>query len=373
MVRAARPLRRSPMAYPHKSQKIAQTIEGWLADGRFKAGDRFPSDQELAREFRVNHVTVRTALKRFVDAGVLERRVGAGTIVRDPNAVGPVALVASGGVALAIPDATHSFFSEILHAVEGVVLGTGKPLLFGHTWELVPREQQVVTTWLAQGIRRMILTPASLEPAFYASLLEQGVRLVFVDRQIQGLDVPSITSRDEQGMAAVLRFLVESGHRKVVHLAGPAAIWTGRARREAFARLAAQAGLAATEAEIVQAGYFPEDGHRATLALLDRGERPDALVAANDPAAVGAIRALNERGLRVPEDVTVTGYGDTDLGRNFGLTTVRQFPERMGGEAVRLVLGTQPVGAADSLELQPELVVRASSATPRRQLRAGGV
>jgi LacI family transcriptional regulator len=351
------------MAYPHKSQKIADTIAGWFAEGRFKPGDRFPSDQELARQFGVNHVTVRTALKRFVDGGFLERRVGAGTIVRDPRPSG-VPSPASAGVALSIPDATHSFFSEILRAVEGVLLGTGRPLLFGHTWELAQREEQVVTTWLGQGIRRMILTPPSLEPAFYVTLIEKGVRLVFVDRRVDGVDVPSITSRDEQGIAAVVRFLIDFGHRKIVHLGGPATIWTGRLRREAFARAANEAGLGADEAHVVSAGFFIEDGYRATLALLEAGAKPDALVAANDPVAVGAIRALNERGLRVPEDITVTGYGDTDLGRNFGLTTVRQFPERMGSEAVRLVLGSQPIGAADSIELSPELVVRSSSAAP---------
>ena len=68
--------------------------------------------------------------------------------------------------------------------------------------------------------------------------------------------------------------------------------------------------------------------------------------------------------MRVPEDVRVTGYGDTDLGRNFGLTTVRQFPDRMGTEAIRLVLGTEPLTAADSVDLTPELVVRASAGTP---------
>ena len=73
------------MAFPHKSQKIAETIAGWFEEQRYRPGDRFPSDQELARQFGVNHVTVRTALKRFVEPGWLERKVGAGTVVRDPK------------------------------------------------------------------------------------------------------------------------------------------------------------------------------------------------------------------------------------------------------------------------------------------------
>jgi LacI family transcriptional regulator len=106
-------------------------------------------------------------------------------------------------------------------------------------------------------------------------------------------------------------------------------------------------------------------GYRATWALNRAGGPPAAIVAANDPAAVGAIRALQESGLRVPQDVSVTGYGDTDLGRNFGVTSVRQFPDRMGSEAIRLILGNGRVGAKDSIELMPELQVHNSSAPPR--------
>jgi DNA-binding LacI/PurR family transcriptional regulator len=358
------------MAYPHKSQKIAETIARWFAEGKYRPGDRFPSDQELAREFGVNHVTARTALKRFVDAGLLERRVGAGTVVRDPqdtkrkeDSTNP----ASRGVALAVPDATHSFFSELLRAVEGALLGSGRPLLFGHTWELGQREEQVVAAWLAQGVRRMVLTPPVSEGRFYNSLLDQGVRLVFVDRRVEGVDVPSIVSKDEEGMAAVVRYLLQLGHRSLCHLAGPASIWTARQRKETFERTAREGGLGAGDLEVLTAGYYIEDGYGAMSRRLAAGPPPPAVVAANDPVAVGAIRALQERGVRVPEDVTVTGYGDTDLGRNFGLTTVRQFPDRMGTEAIRLVLGTQPLSAGDSIDITPELVIRNSTTTTTGQ------
>ncbi len=329
------------MAYPHKSQKIADTIAGWFADQRYKPGDRFPSDQELARQFGVNHVTVRTALKRFVDAGYLERRVGAGTVVRDPRERKSTETGAAAGVALAIPDATHSFFSELLRAVEEALLPSGRPLFFGHTWELGKREEQVVGAWLAQGVRRMVLTPPVSEGTFYQGLLDKGVRLVFVDRRVEGVDVPSIVSKDELGMEALVRHLVGLGFRRLCHLAGPASIWTARQRQSSFQRCTAEAGLTAQEIEVLPAGYYIEDGYAAMSRRLQQGPPPEVVLGANDPVAVGAIRALQERGLRVPEDVRVTGYGDTDLGRNFSLTTVRQFPDRMGTEAIRLVLGTE--------------------------------
>ncbi len=359
------------MAFPHKSQKIAETIARWFEEQRYRPGDRFPSDQELAREFGVNHVTVRTALRRFVDQGLLERKVGAGTVVRDPKARSEAeARGANPAVAIAIPDATHSFFSELLRTVEGALHGTGRPLMLGHTWELAQREEQVVNAWISQGVRRMVLTPPVSEGHFYNRLVSQGVRLVFVDRRVESVDVPSIVSRDEVGMAQVVKYVVGLGHRRLVHLAGPVGIWTARQRRDSFARSAREAGLSEQSVEILPAGYYIEDGYTAMVRRLQSGTPPDAVVGANDPVAVGAVRALEERGLRVPEDVTVTGFGDTDIGRNFGLTTVRQFPDRMGSEAIRLMLGIEPLSARDSIELVPELVVRTPSPSVSRTIRA---
>ncbi len=345
------------MAYPHKSLKIAETIATWFAEKKYRPGDRFPSDQELAKQFGVNHITVRTALRRFVEAGWLERKVGAGTVVRDPAAQ-PRSGQGLDGVALSLPDATHSFFSELLRGVEEALLGTTRPLLFGHTWELAGREEQVVGNWLAQGIRRMILTPPVMEPRFYQELLHKGVRLVFVDRRVPGVDVPSIVSRDEFGTLALVKHLMEVGCRRLCHLAGPPSIWTARQRQAGYERAAVEGGLTPDAATVRSAGYYTEDGYRATLALLQEGLPPDAIVAANDPVAVGAVRALQEHGVRVPEDIIVTGYGDTDLGRNFGLTTVRQFPSRMGTEAVKLMLSAAAISAADSVEITPELILR---------------
>jgi LacI family transcriptional regulator len=360
------PLDRHAMAYPHKSQKIAETIAKWFEDGKYRPGDRFPSDQELAKKFSVNHVTVRTALKRFVESGLLDRRVGAGTIVRDPKTVtgggGAVGDLASGGVAVSIPDATHSFFSEMLRSIEGALLGTGRPLLLGHTWELGHREQQVVSAWVAQGIRSMILAPTIDRPEFYRDLLDRGVRVVFVDRRVPGVPVASITTRDEEGASAMIKFLLDLGHRRFIHLAGPATVWTAQVRRDVFVRATTAAGLKPADRLVLPAGYFAEDGYRAGLAMLAAGEPPDAIFGANDAVAVGAIRALHEKGLRVPDDVSVAGYGDIDLGRNFGLTTVRQFPERIGTEAVRLMLASDDPTESDSIELLPELVARTSTA-----------
>jgi LacI family transcriptional regulator len=353
------------MAFPHKSQKIAATIEKWFAEKRFRPGDRFPSDQKLARQFGVNHVTVRLALKRFVEAGLLDRRVGAGTIVRAPESgagAGPGVGLAN-AVGLAIPEAAHGFYADILRAVEQTLLGAGRPLLLGYSWEMGQREQQVIDAWLSQNVRHMIVAATVADPAFYKALVRKGVRLVLLDRRVPGVDAPSVTTRDHEGVEALVKLLVDQGHRRIVHLAGPANIWTAEQRRKSFVEAMKGAGLSVGPRSVVQGGYFIDDGHRAVITMLHEQGPPEAIFAANDMAAVGAIRALEERGLSVPGDVSVVGYGDVlDLSRNFGLTTVRQFPEQMALQAVQLLLAPKDPGAEGSVEIRPELVIRTSTA-----------
>lgn len=352
------------MALPHKREKITETVKGWLAAGRYAPGDRFPSDQELARKFGVTHVTVRSALKALVQEGALERRIGWGTVVRDP-ATAPVAAAdaLAAAVGVAIPDSTHSFFNELLRAIEQALHPTRRPLVLGHTWELPSREETVVRSWREQGLCRLIVASSGGCEAMYEELLASGTRLVFVDRLPGSLNVPSVVSRDEEGARLITQTLLQKSNQGVFHLAGPPSASTARARVAGFLAACDDAGIRNAKRNVVAAGFFVEDGYRAMSALLDKSKTPpQAVFAANDPVAVGALRALAERGLEVPGDVRVAGYGDTDLGRTFKLTSVRQFPERMGSEAVRLLLAAEAVDQEASVVIEPQIVERETTA-----------
>ena len=110
----------------------------------------------------------------------------------------------------------------------------------------------------------MVLTPPVSEGQFYRSLLDKGVRLVFVDRRVEGVDVPSIVSKDELGMAALVRHLVGLGHRRLCHLAGPSShLDRPPAARQLRAHQPARPGLPEQEIEILPAGYYIEDGYAA--------------------------------------------------------------------------------------------------------------
>lgn len=352
------------MAFPHKREKISGIVRKWIEEGKFRPGDRFPSDQELARKFKVTHITVRSALQPLVDAGVLERRIGFGTIVRKPRGEeeAPAAGLAN-AVGVAIPANTVSFFSDILRGIEAALFPTGRPFLLGHHWELGDREEAIVRGWTRQGLTRLLLVPIGGRQAFYRQLLAEGHRVVFVDRTVPDVDIPTVASRDREGSFRMTKLLLDLGHRRILHLAGPPIASTAENRIAGFREACLGAGISDVDEWTVRAGFFMEDGHRAAREWLTSGRpRPDAIFGANDAVAVGALKALAEQGLEAPRDISVAGYADSDLGRNFQLTTVRQFPEQMGSEAVRLLLAGKPITAADTVEIEPEIVVRTSTA-----------
>src|SRR4051812_30344114 len=179
-------------------------------------------------------------------------------------------------------------------------------------------------------------------------------------------DIVWVPAAPFAGARRLTGHLVELGHRRIGVIGGPTE-W-----------LASDARLAGHNAALADVGVLPAaellrsvepttgHGHRAAGELLDQPARPTALVCFNDKAAVGALRAAAERGLRVPEDLSITGFDDLDLAQATGLTTVRQPLQEMGRMAVSLLVRLLEQHELDALhvELATELVVRSSTAPP---------
>ncbi len=179
-----------------------------------------------------------------------------------------------------------------------------------------------------------------------------------------GVDV--VTGDDERGARLVTEHLIALGHRRIAHLAGYGAV--GELRRRSFEAVMRAHGSAGQAS--VEAGDMTEEGgFRAAVRLLSRRERPTAVVAVNDMAAVGALSAAEELGLRVPEDLSVTGYDNTSISRlrHLWLTTVDNAGHEVGRRAARCLLdrfdGAKATGRIHLAT--PTLEIRGTTAPPR--------
>lgn len=218
----------------------------------------------------------------------------------------------------------------------------------------------------------LILPP---EPAGdLAALRERRFPFVVVDPRLSPpRDVAAVSAAHTAGARALTAHLTALGHRRIGVIAGPREWLAGDARLAGHAAAMADAGVLPEPALVRHVEPTVSQGRWAAGELLDRPDRPTALIGFNDKAAVGALQAAAERGLRVPADLSVAGYDDIDLSRATRpmLTTVRQPLTEMGRMAVGLLIRLLDRHALQALhvELATELVVRDSTgpaAPPRR-------
>ncbi len=194
-------------------------------------------------------------------------------------------------------------------------------------------------------------------------LAELGLPAVTIARPDVPSSHPALLVDDRPGIAAAVRHLVELGHRRIAHVAGPAHFLHGSVRRQAWEQALADAGLPATA--VVEADFSAAGGAQATRALLQQPERPTAIVYANDLMAIAGLSVALECGIDVPAQLSVTGFDNTELAGYVTppLTSVRTDPYVWGRSAADALLDLIDGGPVGDIDVPPsELVIRASTA-----------
>jgi LacI family transcriptional regulator len=223
---------------------------------------------------------------------------------------------------------------------------------------------------VAAGRSALIAVTSELTTGHLAALSRANLPLVVIDpMSMPRSRITSVGSTNFAGGLAATEHLLSLGHRRVAYLGGPASAGCNQARMHGFRAAMEAAGLP-VPAEYVMNGEFRfRYGVAAGTALLDRPQTPTAVVTGNDEIALGVMEAARSHGLRVPDDLSIVGFDDTQLARMASppLTTVRQPLRQMGAVALRTALRLAAGEKIEShhVELATELVVRASTARPR--------
>jgi LacI family transcriptional regulator len=276
-----------------------------------------------------------------------------------------------------IPDFGNQIYGQLLR---GITLQLERDGYLPLTVESRDDSDRLEETLEALAARRVdgIITAATRERDVRTlrRFARRGIPIVMAVRWVRSLDLPRVTNDDLRGGALAAEHLLDLGHVRLAQVHGPGDIETFRERCQGFRQAAAAAGIVLDEPS--EHGTEPTvvEGRRLMRHLLDTSiELPTAVFAHNDAMAVGAIEALTERGLRCPDDVSVIGYNDMPLVEHLDppLSTVRMPTGEVGRIAAQTVLAAV-AGHADpfaSIALQPQLVVRGSTAPPV-PIRTGG-
>ncbi len=277
-------------------------------------------------------------------------------------------------VGMVISDIENPVFGPIIAGVEATMGKEGYSTLIA---EAVAHDHAalspVIDALVDRRVDGMVLAMATRTGENAARLLRLGVPVILVNRTVDDVEVASIVGDDHYGIGLSVHHLAELGHRRIGHLAGPTETSTAVGRLEGFHSHMSDLGLDHGDDTVEPAEWYQiEPGYKAASTLLDR--RPDltALVAANDLIALGAYRAIRDRGLEVGTDISVTGYNDMMLLDMIdpSLTSIRVPYREMGSEAAEALLEMM---AADESEtpppikrkLRPSLSARDSTQPPR--------
>ncbi len=269
-----------------------------------------------------------------------------------------------------VPDLVSPFIPPILAGAQHTLSESGYSLLIGSDDENLPRTKTAVETFLDRRVDGLIVANARLDLTPPEVVLRHEVPTVLVSRSVSDESFPAIVGDDRAALSLTVRHLVELGHTRIAHVAGPLDISTGLFRRDGFVDAVERAGLAASECRVYDAGTFRSaEGHAACSQMLDSGDRATAIVAANDLLALGCIDAIRDRGLSVPKDLSVSGYDDIALADRLdpALTTISVSYEEMGAVATRLLLDLLTEDdrnvetSYEPIRLEPSLVVRSST------------
>lgn len=267
-------------------------------------------------------------------------------------------------IGVVMADISEPFYSQTIKGMEYVALQTGYTLLFSNSYENIEDGRILQKMITAQRVDGLVIMGSNIrEKSFIASLLEKEIPFVLVERSYSDPKVNCIWVDNVRGGYLATKHLIDKGHRRIAHIAGNLYYQVALDRVEGYKRALEESGIGFSEELVVVGNFVTEDGYRATKEVLNLG--CTAIFAANDAMAYGALQAIAEEGLRVPDDIAVIGFDDLEFSSltNPPLTTVRQPRYEMGRRSLEVLTsilrGKQEGGV--KICFQPEIVERRSA------------
>jgi len=328
--------------------------------------------KEVARALGISTMTVSRALNNRpnVDAktrekvletarkmGYIPNHIAKSLVLRKTNTIGVV-----------VPEITHSFFPEVVRGIEEVSYQAGYHIILSHTAEDANREISAIETLVSKQVDGLLLSTSQnvADYEVYRQVIQRGVPLVFYDRCVKGIGASCVSLDDAECARKLTEHLISHGYQRIAHISGPPNVLISTTRLEGYRQALAEHGLPVEDELIVEGGFHEGDGYRAMqqLLTLPPEKRPRAVVAVNDPAAFGAMKAIREAGLRIPDDVAIVGFSD-DIRANLmeaPLTTIRQNAYEIGRRAARKLIDLieEKSSQVEEIIVPGELVIRRS-------------
>lgn len=326
---------------------------------------------DIARRLKVSRVTVSKALRGHPDISeetTRKVRKIAAEIGYSPNIMARnLSSRNSHMLGLVVPKIAHFFFGSVIEAVYNVAFENNYEIILMVSQENPERQRKHLETLISMRVDGILISISedTHDLAIFDRIKSRGIPLLFLDRapdpMPQGFS--SVLVDDRGGAILATEHAIKVGYRKLAHLAGPQGIGIGKNRRRGFLEALANHSIEARPEWIIEGGFGKESGYRGFMELYNSRNLPEFIFTVTYPVALGVYEAARDVGARIPKDIDILCFGDSDMHRfvSPALSCVNQPTGELGSKAVQMMLEIVKHGEAapeQHVLIPTELVLR---------------
>lgn len=269
-------------------------------------------------------------------------------------------------IGLIVPDIANQFFSYIAKTIEIESRKYGYSIILGDSLDDSSTERELLNLLAGRRVDGIILAPVGLSSDHVTDIIRKGIPVVIIDRYLPGSGIPYITSDNYYGGFQAIEYLISMGHRTIACIQGLNGISVNTDRVQGYKDALLKYGIAVDESLIVGNDFGEENGYIRTRILLSRKKRPTAIFALSNLISLGAMRAIAETGLAIPDDISLVSFDDQTYSALLAcpMTTVEQSKDEMARMAVNILLEIINDGNKNeelrNIMIRPRLIVRSS-------------
>ena len=246
----------------------------------------------------------------------------------------------SGVIGVLIPDISDQFFSLMVRGIENIAYQNDYSVVICDAENSLEKEKKYIRVLQKEIVEGVILTSSSIENEKVKKLIKERIPVILADRKLKNGDLPYVGSDGVKDSHTLTKCLIDLGYTEIGFLKGPSEVATATERFEGYVRAMEQNRLIINENYLKQGDYTFQSGYLAGKEFVNFTRLPQAIIAANDLMAIGITRALEEKGLRIPQDIGVAGFGNIPLSSLVKpkLTTIEIPAYDIGREATLILL-----------------------------------
>lgn len=327
--------------------------------------------KDIARELSISVSTVSRALRDAYDVNPETREkvlAKAAELNYKPN-FNAIGLVQSQThrIGVLMPAITNYYFSTVFTGIEEVAYANGYSLVVFITNDSAEREQTILQALSLSSLDGLLVSVSSQtdSDAHFQELIQNGIPVVFFDRTTEAIATSKVMQDDYHGAYEATQHLIAQGYRRIAHIAGSEGLTLTQKRQKGYEDALKNNGFPVHSEWIIHSGFSQENGFDDVVRLWEMTEKPDAIFAANDRKAIGAMLALKERQVQIGKEVGVIGFTNDPMAQIISptLTTVAEPAFEIGQRSCELLVKhmTKRNFEAQELILPARLIVREST------------